>query len=78
MKKIAIIVDDVVRDLLPLSLLAIELRKNNMIPFFPFGFKTRPIKYKYDNGFDFNSPNITHFCKRLYHIVTQNAVYFVV
>ena len=33
MKKIAIIVDDVVRDLLPLSLLAIELRKNNMIPF---------------------------------------------
>ena len=27
MKKVAIIVDDVVRDLLPLSLLAIELKK---------------------------------------------------
>ena len=32
MKKVAIIVDDVVRDLLPLSLLAIELKKNNLIP----------------------------------------------
>jgi len=33
MKKVAIIVDDVVRDLLPLSLLALELRKKNILPF---------------------------------------------
>ena len=32
-KKVAIIVDDIVRDLIPLTLLAIELHRNNLKPY---------------------------------------------